>query len=140
VSAGVALKLRGEREVPRVQALLDLSHFATNGMYVSVITVLLTGVAATFVAGLMGTWLDLGRARAVGTDVRRDVRARLGLGPRPATSRRSDRMKPKGKQPAELPDAARLATLTMSSRPWRSRRSGMSALVLILWVMVTEPF
>jgi hypothetical protein len=36
VSAGVALKLRGEREIPRVQALLVLSQAATNRMYVSV--------------------------------------------------------------------------------------------------------
>jgi hypothetical protein len=46
VSAGVALKLRGEREIARVQALLDLSQFATNGMYVSVVTLLIAGVAA----------------------------------------------------------------------------------------------
>ena len=52
VSASVALKLRGEREIPRVQALLDLSQFATNGMYVSVVTLLIAGVAAAFIAGL----------------------------------------------------------------------------------------
>jgi hypothetical protein len=32
MSAGVVLKLRGEREIPRVQALLGLSKMATNGM------------------------------------------------------------------------------------------------------------
>jgi hypothetical protein len=32
VSAGVALKLRGERELSRVQALLALSQAAINGM------------------------------------------------------------------------------------------------------------
>jgi hypothetical protein len=35
VSAGVSLKLREERAIPRVQALLDLSNTATQGMYVS---------------------------------------------------------------------------------------------------------
>jgi hypothetical protein len=54
VSAGVALKLRGEREIPRVQALLDLSRAATNGMYVSTFVVLGAGVAAAFIAGLWG--------------------------------------------------------------------------------------
>ena len=54
VSAGVALKLRGEREIPRVQALLDLSQFATNGMYVSIFVLLIAGVAAAFIAGLWG--------------------------------------------------------------------------------------
>ena len=54
VSAGVALKLRGERDIPRVQALLDLSQFATNGMYVSIFVLLGAGVAAAFIAGLWG--------------------------------------------------------------------------------------
>jgi hypothetical protein len=31
----VSLKLREERAIPRVQALLDLSNTATQGMYVS---------------------------------------------------------------------------------------------------------
>jgi hypothetical protein len=33
VSAGVAFRLREERDVPRVQALLDLSKLATQGLY-----------------------------------------------------------------------------------------------------------
>jgi ABC-type methionine transport system permease subunit len=57
VSAGVALKLRGEREIPRVQALLDLSQAATNGMYVSVFVLLIARVAAAF-ADLWGrSWI-----------------------------------------------------------------------------------
>jgi membrane protein implicated in regulation of membrane protease activity len=50
----VALKLRGEREIQRVQALLDLPQFATNGMYVSIFVLLIAGVAAAFIAGLGG--------------------------------------------------------------------------------------
>jgi type IV secretory pathway VirB2 component (pilin) len=52
VSAGVALKLRGERELPRVQALLDLSQVATGGMYGSIVVLLIAGIAAAFIAGL----------------------------------------------------------------------------------------
>jgi hypothetical protein len=54
VSAGVALRLRGEREVPRVQALLDLSRFAINAIYVSIFVLLIAGVAAAFIAGFWG--------------------------------------------------------------------------------------
>lgn len=50
VSAGVALKLRGKREIPRVQALLDLSRVATNGMYGSIVVLLVAGIAAAFIA------------------------------------------------------------------------------------------
>ena len=54
VSAGVALKLRSERDIPRVQALLDLSRFATNGMYGSIFVLLIAGLTAAFIAGLWG--------------------------------------------------------------------------------------
>lgn len=52
VSAGVSLKLRGEREVPRVQTLLDLSNTATQGMYVGLVILLIGGITAAFMAGL----------------------------------------------------------------------------------------
>lgn len=54
VSAGVAFKLREEREVPRVQALLDLSQLATNGMYAGIFVLLGGGIVAAFMAGLRG--------------------------------------------------------------------------------------
>jgi hypothetical protein len=54
VSAGVALKLRGEREIPRVQPLFELSRLATNGMYISFFVLLAGGVAAAFIAALWG--------------------------------------------------------------------------------------
>jgi hypothetical protein len=57
-SAGVALKLRGEREIRRVQALLDLSNMSTNGTYVSIFVLLIAGVTAAFTAGLWGrAWI-----------------------------------------------------------------------------------
>jgi hypothetical protein len=40
VSARVAFNLREEREVPRVQALLDLSKLATQGLYVAMYVLL----------------------------------------------------------------------------------------------------
>ena len=54
VSAGVSLKLREERELPRVQALLELSNTATQGMYVGLVILLIGGITAAFMAGLWG--------------------------------------------------------------------------------------
>jgi hypothetical protein len=45
---------RDEREIPRVQALLDRSQFSTNGTYVSIVVLLIVGVGAAFIAGLWG--------------------------------------------------------------------------------------
>ena len=140
VSAGVALKLRGEREIPRVQALLDLSRFATNGMYVSIFVLLVAGVAA----GIMGDLWGKGWIRAAivllvlmfapmyarATTWFRDLRHAAG---QPYETR-------KGAQPAERPDAAKLAALTASSRPMEIAAIGYGSLVLILWLMVMKPF
>ncbi len=54
VAAGVSLKLREERELPRVQALLELSNTATQGMYVGLVILLIGGITAGFMAGLWG--------------------------------------------------------------------------------------
>jgi hypothetical protein len=140
VSAGVAFKLRGEREIPRVQALLDLSKMATNGMYVSIFVLLIAGVAAAFIAGLWGrAWiwaaivllvLMFAAMYARASTWFRDLRQAAG---QPYETR-------KGAQPAERPDAARLATPTASSRPMEIAAIGYGGLVLILWLMVMKPF
>jgi hypothetical protein len=140
VSAGVALKLRGERQIPRVQALLDLSRFATNSMYVSIFVLLGAGIAAAFIAGLWGRgwiWaaivlllLMFGAMYARASTWVRDLRQAAGL---PYETS-------KGAHPAEPPDAAKLAALTASSRPVEIAAVGYGGLVLILWLMVLKPF
>ena len=117
VSAGVALKLRGEREIPRVQALLDFSRFAVNAMYVSVLVLLVAGIAAAFMAGLWGKgWIWAAIVLLVLMFVLMYARASTwfrDLGRAAGQAYETGR----GAQPAERPDAARLATLTASSRP-----------------------
>ena len=140
VSAAVALKLRGEREIPRVQALLDLSRYATNGMYGSIFVLLVAGIAATFIAGLWGRgwiWAAIvllvllfiamyARAATWFRDLRRAAGQPYETG--------------KGAQPAEAADVAKLAALTASSRPMEIAAIGYGGLVLILWLMVMKPF
>lgn len=140
VSAGVALKLRGERDIPRVQALLDLSRVATNGMYGSIFVLLIAGIAAAFIAGLWGKgwiWAAIVLLVLLFTAMYarastwfRDLRRAAGQ----AYETRQ------GAQAAEPPDAARLRELTASSRPMEIAATGYSGLVLILWLMVMKPF
>jgi uncharacterized membrane protein len=140
VSAGVALKLRGERDIPRVQALLDLSRFATNGMYGSIFALLIAGLTAAFIAGLWGKgwiWAAIvlllvmfaamyARASTWFRDLRRAAGQPYETG--------------KGAQAAERPNAAMLTTLINSSRPMEIAAIGYGRLVLILWLMVMKPF
>ena len=140
VSAGVAFKLREEREVPRVQALLDLSQVATNGMYAGIFVLLGGGIVAAFMAGLWGRgwiWTAIAilvvmfafmyvRASVYFRDLRRAAGQPYETG--------------KGARPAEPPNAPRLAELLVSSRPFEIAGVGYAGLIAILWLMVMKPF
>ena len=141
VSAGVALKLRGERELPRVQALLDLSLVATGGMYAAIAVLLLAGVAAAFIAGLWGRgWIWAAIVLLVLLFAAMYARASTWFGElRRAAGQPYYRMG-KGAQAAEAPDSAKLAALTASGRPMEIAAIGYGGLVLILWLMVMKPF
>jgi hypothetical protein len=140
VSAGVAFKLRDEREVPRVQALLDLSKLATQGLYVAMYVLLGAGILAAFMAGFWGRgWIWTAivilvamfafmYARAAG--YYRDVRRAAG----------QPYQTGKGPRGAEPPNATRLAELLASSRPYEIAGVGYVGLLAIIWLMVMKPF
>jgi hypothetical protein len=140
-SAGVALKLRTEREIPRVQALLDLSQVATSGIYGSIVVLLLAGIAAAFIAGLWGKgWIWAAIVLLVLMFAAMYARATPCFGELRRAAGQGYYLIGKGAQPAERPDPARLATLTASSRPMEIAAIGYGGLVLILWLMVLKPF
>ena len=140
VSAGVAFKLRDEREVPRVQALLDLSNVATQGMYAGIFILLGAGIVAAFMAGLWGRgWIWTAtlilvvqfafmyvRAAGYFRDLRRAAGQPYETG--------------KGAQAAEPSNPARLGELLASSRPIEIAGVGYAGLIAILWLMVMKPF
>jgi uncharacterized membrane protein len=140
VAAGVAFKLREEREVPRVQALLDLSQLATNGMYAGIFVLLGGGIVAAFMAGLWGRgwiWTAIAilvvmfafmyvRASVYFRDLRRAAGQPYETG--------------KGARAAEPPNESRLAELLASSRPFEIAGVGYAGLIAILWLMVMKPF
>ena len=141
VSAGVALKLRGERDIPRVRALLDLSQFSTNGMYVSTFVLLGAGVAAAFIAGLWGKgWIWAAIVLLVLIFAAMYARASTWFAEVRGAAGQAWYKMGKGPQPAGPPDVAKLATLTASSRPMEIVAIGYGGLVLILWLMVMKPF
>ena len=141
VSAAVALRLRSERELPRVQALLDLSQVATGGMYVSIAVLLVAGIAATFIAGLWGKgWVWAALVVLVVLFAAMYARATPHFAELRRAAGQGYFLMGKGAQPAERPDAAKLATLTASSRPTEIAIIGYVGLVLILWLMVMKPF
>jgi hypothetical protein len=141
VSAGVAFKLREEREVPRVQALLDLSQVATNGMYAGIFILLGAGVVGAFMAGLWGRgWIWTAIAILVLQFAFMYVRASRYFGDVRRAAGQPYFEAGKGTRLAEVPDPTRLAQLLASSRPLEIAGVGYAGLIGILWLMVMKPF
>jgi hypothetical protein len=138
VSAAVALRLRHEREVERVRALLELSQLATGGMYVALLVLLAGGITATFIAGLWGRgwiWasiatlvLVMGFMYARASRYYGELRGSAGL----VNYQRRDA--PIATDPAEM------TRLLASPRAMELAAVGTLGLVVILWLMFFKPF
>jgi hypothetical protein len=138
VSAGVSLKLRAERDVPRVQALLELSNAAVQGMYVTLVLLLISGITAAFMAGLWGRgWIWAAIVLLVVMIAFMYARASRYYG----ELRGSAGLVNYQAQNAPLrTDTAEMARLLASHRGMELAGVGTIALVAILWLMFFKPF
>ena len=140
-SAFAALRIRSEREPSRVAALLDMSGTSLGLMYVSLLVLLVAGIAAGFIGGFWGrAWiwvaigvlvLIVGAMYPLGSLHYANVRRAVGIKPY------ND---PKDAPPPEPLPAAELAPLLTSSRPFLLAAIGGIGLLVILWLMVLKPF
>jgi hypothetical protein len=141
VSAGVALRLRGEREVPRVQTLLDLSQMATMGMYVGLLILLIAGITAAFMAGLWGRgWIWTAIALLVVMIAFMYARASRYYGEVRRAAGLEWYIPGKGSGRAGPPNPADLGRLLASSRALELAVVGAVGLVALIWLMVMKPF
>lgn len=141
VSAGVALKLRQEGEVPRIQALLDLSKTATQGMYVGLVILLIAGITAAFIAGLWGRgWIWTAIALLVLMIAFMWTRASVYYGEVRRAAGLAYYILGKGSGSPTAPNTVELARLLASSRPTELTAVGAIGLLAILWLMVMKPF
>jgi hypothetical protein len=138
-SATVVLRLRRERELERVRALLDLSQISTGAMYAGLVVLVLGGIAAAFIAGLWGRgWIWAAIALLVLMIVFMYVRAVPYFG----SLRRASGLPYflGGPHEPEPVDSAALARLLSDSRPMELTVVGSAGLVLIIWLMLLKPF
>jgi uncharacterized membrane protein len=141
VSAGVSLKLREEREVPRVQALLDLSNTATQGMYVGLVVLLIGGITAAFMAGLWGRgWIWTALALLVVMIAFMFARASRYYGEVRRAAGLAYYIPGKGSGVRAPANPGELARLLGSSRAMELAAVGTIGLVAIIWLMVMKPF
>jgi hypothetical protein len=142
VSAGIALKLRRERELERIRALLDLSVASVGALYGSLLVLLAGGIVAGFVGHWWGSgwiWTALGvlvalmvAMYALASTYYNRVREAAGV-------QNYDQRK-KGIDPGPPAPPEELAALLRSARPLVIAGIGFAGLLLILWLMVLKPF
>jgi hypothetical protein len=141
-SVSVAFRLRSERDLERVRALLDLSRAYLNAMYGSLGVLLLAGIAA----GVMGGWftrsLWIWMALAllfgimvgmyyIGTSHFNELRKAAGL-PYATGSRQQP--------PVDPAPEAELAILIAKGRPWELATIGFGGIAVIAFLMMFKPF
>lgn len=140
VSAFVSFKLRGEKELSRIQALLELSSYSLSVMYGGLLLLFVAGI----VAGIMGNWwgrlwiwtaLGLLIALAVamyylGSAYYSQVRKAAGLAYFVGSK----------EQPPVEPNLEEALRVLSSSRPVLLATIGLGGLGVILWLMLFKPF
>jgi hypothetical protein len=143
-AAVVAFRLRGEREVERVRALLEVSRGTRAAASVSLLVTLTAGIAAAFMGNWWGQiwiWASLGLLVLIGV-------AMNFLGTRSLNRVRQmvlpDTVQPRAKedmQQASLVSAdQQLTDALAATHPMVLVITGGGGLALILWLMMFKPF
>ncbi len=140
-SAAVSFRLRRERNLERIRALLDLSGSSLNVLYISLLVLLAGGITAGFMRRWWGhgwIWVALGLLIAIlvamylrGTSYYTSVRKAAGLEYMVGS-------KPHPPEPPASPEE--IDALLSSSRPVELAVIGGVGLAAILWLMIFKPF
>lgn len=140
-SAMAALRLRTEREPDRVRALLELSSWSLTAAYAGLMLLVAAGIAAGFGGGWWGRfwiWAALGLLILItvamyplGSQHYAKVRHAVGL------KSYQDKKDDPDPQPVSAPE---LDALLASNRPAILAAIGGGGLLVIIWLMVVQPF
>lgn len=141
ISVSVAFTLRRERQVERIQALLNLSSSSLGVLHGSIALLFLTGIVIGFAGHWWNRgwiWLSLGLLIAVYTYMGiaasgyyRQVRKAAGL-----AYMQNFKLQPAG----ELASAEEINALLNRSRPIWLALVGFGSLAIITWLMTSKPF
>ncbi len=141
VSAYAAFAIRGERDLGRIGALLDLSSTSLTGTYLGLLLLLAAGIVAGFMGGHWGhawIWISIGLLVAMlgamyplGSSHYAQVRRAVG---------KKSYGDPADAPPPEPLSGDELALLLASPRPFLLAGIGGGTLALIVALMVLKPF
>jgi len=137
----VAFRLRAEREPARVTALLDLSASSLGMMYVALLVLLAAGILAAFIGSDWGhgwIWLSLGLLVVIAVSMY-PLGSQHYAKVRHAFGQKTFQDKADAPVPAPASEAEQAALLD-SAQPWILAAIGGGGLLVILWLMVVQPF
>ena len=142
-TAAVTFKLRGEREIARVCALLDLAQGVATVGTVSLLVLLAAGIGLGFRGNWWGQgwiWVSLGvlvliaiAMRPLGSIPLNRLRKALQASASASTT-------PESQASLDTVTEKQLAAMLTTVRPWLLTVIGGGGLVLILWLMMFKPF
>jgi hypothetical protein len=143
-AAAVSFKLRSEREIERVRALLELSRGVTTVASASLLVLLAAGITAGFMGNWWGQywiWTSLGLFVLIGITMmvlasRPFNRMRQLVQPGDPSSRSKPDIQP---SPGAAADQ-QLAILLADTHPLLLTAIGFGGFALILWLMMFKPF
>jgi hypothetical protein len=141
VSAGVAFRLRSERSLERIRALLELSANSYGVMYLSLLVFLVSGIVGGFAGQWWGKgwiWISLGLLIAIvvamgwlGSGIYGSARKAVGL---PFM----ENFKPQA--PIEPAGAQEIDALLAKGNPVLLAIIGFGGIAVIAWLMMFKPF
>jgi hypothetical protein len=143
ISMGVWFRVRKERDRGRLTTLLEFSATYLSALYVFLLVLLVSGVAAGIVGGRwtngeLWLWVSLGLLIALVVAMYYLMTApfaamRSGLGIQSMQDRKN------GIMPTPVADAE-LAVLLTARRPLIGAALGIGTIVVITWLMAMKPF
>jgi hypothetical protein len=142
-TAAVSFKVRGERQIARVHALLDLSRGVTPVGNVSLLVLLAAGIGLGFRGNWWGQgwiWVSLGllvliaiAMRPFGSRPLNRLRKTLQAGASASTT-------PESQASLYAGTEKQLAAMLTAVHPWLLTVIGGGGFALILWLMMFKPF
>ena len=141
VSAGVSFRLRGERQLDRISALLELSANSYGSMYLSLLVLVVSGIIGGFAGQWWGKgwiWVSLGLLIAIvvamtvfGSRIYGGARKATGLPYFEAGKQRP---------PIEPASAQEIDALLAKGNPVLLTVIGFGGIAVIAWLMMFKPF
>ena len=141
-SAFVTFRLKAERNVERIRSLLDLSFSVALFTRISLLVLLVAGIALGFMGGWWGHgWIWTALALFIVISVSMGPLAQGGFTQlRELTNARGPKRGQTGEGPVGNVDEKKIEAATAKLQPVALTAVGLGGITIILWLMMFKPF